>query len=78
VSIEKQILEAEYESLLSQLEARAYFAGFSIEDVEMELQALLIYQGQDWGGRGALKNAEIQGHIYAYEVFLKRYKDGKY
>jgi hypothetical protein len=77
VSIEKSILEEEYESLLAQLEARALFPGFSLEDIEMELQALLIYQGQDWGGRGALKNAEIQGHIYAYEVFLKRYKDKK-
>lgn len=75
MSIEKQILEKEYHLLLMQLDERSKAENFSIRDIEQELSSLLVYQGQDWGGRGELKNAEIQGHIYAYEVFIKRFKD---
>ncbi|HLW22498.1 MAG TPA: hypothetical protein VKZ39_04870 [Sphaerochaetaceae bacterium] len=69
------ILETEYELMLTHLEVRSGLENFSIEDVKQELEHLLIFQGQDWVGRGELKNAEIQGHIYAYEVFLKRWRD---
>ncbi|MGI6466772.1 MAG: hypothetical protein ACOXZZ_04175 [Sphaerochaetaceae bacterium] len=72
--IEKEILESEYEALLTHLEIRSKSPNFSIEDVQQELNYLLIYQGQDWDGRGQLKHAQIQGQIYAYEVFLKRYQ----
>jgi hypothetical protein len=75
MSIEKQILEREYQLLLMQLDERSKSKNFSIKDIEQELASLLVYQGQDWGGRGELKNAEIQGHIYAYEIFIKRFKE---
>ncbi|MDC7244440.1 MAG: hypothetical protein PQJ47_00840 [Sphaerochaetaceae bacterium] len=75
MTIEEETLETEYELMLAQLEMRATLPSFSIEDIEGELHHLLIYQGQDWVGRGEIKNAEIQGHVYAYQVFIKRYKE---
>lgn len=75
MSIESTILDTEYELMLTHLEFRSEMENFSIEDVRMELEHLLVFQGQDWVGRGELKNAEIQGHVYAYEVFLKRWRD---
>lgn len=75
MSIESTILDKEYELMLNHLEVRSEMENFSIEDVRQELEHLLVFQGQDWVGRGELKNAEIQGHVYAYEVFLKRWRD---
>jgi len=43
-------------------------------DIEGELHHLTIYEGQDWVGRGELKNNEIQGQIYAYIAFIDRLK----
>jgi hypothetical protein len=74
-SYEKQVLDAEYQLMLDHLNFRSQSPTFSLEEIKMELTHLLVYQGQDWGGRGALKNAEIQAHIYAYEIFIKRYSD---
>ncbi len=75
MTIEEQTLESEYDLMLEQLNYRAKLPSFSIEEIEGELRHLLIYQGQDWGGRGEIKNAEIQGQIYAYQIFIKRYKE---
>ncbi|NLA91896.1 MAG: hypothetical protein GX842_00415 [Spirochaetales bacterium] len=73
--IEKQILEEEYQVMLDHLTFRSESPSFKIEEIEQEYHHLLIYQGQDWDGRGQVKNAEIQGHVHAYEVFLKRWRD---
>ncbi|MDN5334871.1 MAG: hypothetical protein PWP59_2133, partial [Sphaerochaeta sp.] len=34
-----------------------------------------VYEGQDWVGRGELKNSEIQGQIYAYIAFIGKMKE---
>jgi len=75
MSIEEHILESEYQLMLDHLEVRSRIPGFSIEDIRQELEHLLVYQGQDWVGRGEIKNAEIQAHVYAYQIFLKRWRD---
>lgn len=74
---EEQILEQEYQVMLNHLTLRSESPSFKIEEIEQEYRHLLIYQGQDWDGRGQIKSAEIQGHVYAYEVFLKRWRDNK-
>ncbi len=75
MSIEQQVLEEEYTLMLELLTERSSASSFDVEDIEQEYNYLLVYQGQDWGGRGEIKNAEIQGHIWAYEVFLKRWRE---
>lgn len=75
MSIEEQVLETEYELMLKHLNFRSEQKNFNIEDIIMELEHLLVYQGQDWVGRGEIKNAEIQGQVYAYQVFLKRWRE---
>lgn len=75
MSIEQQTLDSEYDLMMKHLSFRSEQKNFTIEDIKMELKHLLIYQGQDWVGRGEIKNAEIQGHVYAYQVFLKRWRD---
>jgi hypothetical protein len=76
-SIEQEILEKEYDLMLTHLQLRSERKNFSIQDIKMEFEHLLVYQGQDWVGRGEIKNAEIQAHVYAYQVFLKRWKDSR-
>lgn len=66
-----------YESTLRHLEARQAMSPVTILDLEGELHHLTIYEGQDWGGRGVLKNAEIQGNIYAYLAFINTLKTDK-
>jgi hypothetical protein len=75
LSIEEHTLESEYELMLKHLHFRSEQKNFNIEDIKQELEHLLVYQGQDWVGRGEIKNAEIQGHVYAYQIFLKRWKE---
>ena len=76
-NIEKQILDQEYQVMLDHLTLRSESPSFKIEEIEEEYHHLLIYQGQDWDGRGQIKGAEIKGHVYAYEVFLKRWHDNQ-
>jgi hypothetical protein len=75
MSIEQRILDEEYERTLNRLNERSRFVAFHMDDVVQELRHLQIYEGQDWAGRGEIKNAEISGQIYAYQVFIKRWKD---
>lgn len=75
MTIEEHTLDTAYETMLDQLTMRSEFSNFTINEIESELHHLLIYQGQDWVGRGEIKNAEIQGHVYAYQIFIKRYKE---
>ena len=75
MSIEQETLEQEYHLMLTHLQVRSEGKNFSIDDIEKEYEHLLVYQGQDWVGRGEIKHAEIQGHVYAYQIFLKRWKD---
>jgi len=61
-----------YERTLAILETRAAASGFDIAEVRAELEALQVYDGHGWVGRNAFKDAEIEGQIDAYQVFLYR------
>ncbi|HZJ88452.1 MAG TPA: hypothetical protein VFC80_04790 [Sphaerochaeta sp.] len=63
-----------YETTLAFLERRQREKPVCLADLEGEFHHLTIYEGQDWGGRGPLKNAEIQGEISAYITFIDRMK----
>jgi hypothetical protein len=63
-----------YEQTLAFLEARQASSPLSLIDLEGEFFHLTVYEGQDWSGRGLLKNAEIQGEISAYQVFMDQIK----
>ncbi|MDT4762076.1 hypothetical protein [Sphaerochaeta sp. PS] len=66
-----------YENTLQFLENRIKLSNLALSDLEGELHHLTIYEGQDWGGRGELKNSEIQGQIYAYLAVIDRVKKNK-
>ncbi len=63
-----------YNATLEFLENRKKFSTLKLDDLEGELHHLTIYEGQDWGGRGELKNSEIQGQIYAYLAVIDSMK----
>ncbi len=63
---EQQAFRDAYEDTLAFLEARQAANPLPLIDLEGELYHLTVYEGQDWGGRGVLKSAEIQGQISAY------------
>ncbi|MCK5250721.1 MAG: hypothetical protein KAJ98_12195 [Spirochaetaceae bacterium] len=61
-----------YQQTLLILEDRGVKADFNIERVEAEYEALTVYQGHGMDGRNMYKDAEIEGQIDAYQVFLHR------
>ncbi|MCK9548688.1 MAG: hypothetical protein RBS49_06635 [Sphaerochaeta sp.] len=71
---EQQAFRDAYEDTLTFLEARQAIKPLSVIDLEGELHHLTVYEGQDWGGRGPLKNAEIQGQISAYITVIDAMK----
>ncbi|NLZ76622.1 MAG: hypothetical protein GX911_01485 [Spirochaetales bacterium] len=71
---ERQVFDTAYELMIHHLEWRARTTSLSIHDLEGELYHLTIYEGQDWGGRGSLKAAEIEGRIQAYITMINRMK----
>jgi 1,4-alpha-glucan branching enzyme len=74
MKIEETTFENSYDDTLVMLERRSTLEGFDLKDLQGELNTLYIYEGQDWVGRGELKNAEIHGEISAYHVFIEQYK----
>lgn len=66
------LYEKNYEKTLAHLENQAKGEAFNLEDIKKELEALYVYEGQDWTGRGELKEAEIASTIAAYQSFLSR------
>lgn len=74
MSIEEEIFDEAYELTLKHLHARAELEDFDISLVEGELVHLQRYEGQDWSGRGEIKNSEISAQVTAYQVFLYRWK----
>ncbi len=66
---------AAYDDTLAFLEARQEACPLSLIDLEGELYHLTVYEGQDWGGRGVLKSAEIQGQISAYIALIDTVKN---
>jgi hypothetical protein len=74
LSTEEQAFHDAYDTTLFYLENRQKISPMPLIDIEGELHHLTIYEGQDWAGRGELKNNEIQGQIYAYIAFIDRIK----
>lgn len=72
MSIEQEVFDHHYEMTLAYLKDTARKKDFSLEQVKEELRNLLVYQGQDWTGRGQIKSAEIEGTILAYQAFILR------
>ena len=73
-TIEEVVFHESFETTLQFLQYRAEKDNLTLADIEGELHHLTIYEGQDWGGRGEIKNSEIQGQIYAYLEFIQRMK----
>ena len=61
MSIEQHILDSEFELMLDHLALRSKSPKFDIGDIEQELHHLLVYQGQDWVGRGEMKGINTPG-----------------
>lgn len=61
-----------YNQTLSTLEGRSKRSDFSRETVEAEYEALCVYQGHGMDGRNIYKDAEIEGQIDAYQIFIHR------
>ncbi len=72
MNTEEIVFDENYEKTMAKLTASAERPDFSLETVKNELNALYIYEGQDWAGRGELKQSEIAGAILAYQVFLNK------
>ena len=60
---------------LKRLDYSASRDTFDISQLEEDLFHLVRYEGQDWVGRGELKNSEISAQVLAYQVFIKRWKE---
>ncbi|WP_320127463.1 hypothetical protein [uncultured Sphaerochaeta sp.] len=73
-TIEEIVFQQSFDNTLNFLEQRMETEKLTLIDLEGELHHLTIYEGQDWGGRGEIKNSEIQGQVYAYLDFIQRVK----
>jgi hypothetical protein len=69
----QKILDDSFDSVYSALKRRSALDTFSLETVKNELDSLYVYEGHGWVGRGEFKQAEIEGSILAYQVFLLEY-----
>lgn len=74
LSGEQRAFHESYDITLQYLETRQKISPLKLIDIEGEFHHLTIYEGQDWAGRGVLKNAEIQGQIHAYLAFINTLK----
>ena len=74
LTTEEKVFQDTYDTTLQFLETRYDLTNMNIADIEGELHHLTIYEGQDWAGRGELKNSEIQAQIYAYIAFIENLK----
>ena len=61
-----------YQQTLATLERRTAEADFSLDTIKAEYEALMVYQGHGMDGRNLYKDAEIEGQIDAYQVFIHR------
>lgn len=73
--LHEQLSENNYVVVLRSLEERSKNTGFTIDMAKEELNSLYKYEGLDWDGRGDVLQAEIEGSILAYEVFISRNED---
>ncbi|NCD04568.1 MAG: hypothetical protein EOL97_00455 [Spirochaetia bacterium] len=70
----QQISDDTYNSILTTLETRYNELQLSLTEIKEELDSLYKYEGLAWTGRGDYKQAEIEGTIFAYEVFISRHE----
>jgi hypothetical protein len=63
-----------FEQTLAALERRAGEADFRLETIRAEYEALSVYQGHGMDGRSLFKEAELEGQIDAYQIFIHRHK----
>jgi len=61
-----------YQQTLATLEERMLRKDFTIKTIEAEYEALTVYQGHGMDGRNLYKEAEIEGKIDAYQIFIHR------
>ena len=71
---EQRAFHEAYDTTLHYLRTRQKISPLNMIDLECEYYHLTVYECQDWGGRGVLKNADIQGQIYAYLAFMNQLK----
>lgn len=65
-----KISDDSYSGILQALKIRSENAEFSLENVKGELESLYKSEGLDQDGRGDVFQAQIEGSILAYEVFI--------
>lgn len=70
----EQLSDEKFEVTLHSLEERTNDHEFSIQNIKGELQSLYKYEGLDGEGRGEVLQAEIEGSILAFEVFIDKYE----
>ncbi|RKX82300.1 MAG: hypothetical protein DRP70_16575 [Spirochaetes bacterium] len=61
-----------YQQTLTALENRYLRDDFNLETIQAEYEALTVYQGHGMDGRNLYKEAEIEGQIDAYQIFIHR------
>jgi len=66
-----------YQQTLAALENRAAEANFSLDTIKAEYEALTVYQGHGMDGRSMFKEAELEGQIDAYQIFIHRLSEKK-
>lgn len=70
----EKISDENFELILRSLEERSKMPDFTLQNIIGELDSLYKYEGLDGEGRGEVKQAELEGSILAYEVFIDRIK----
>lgn len=66
-----------YQQTLSTLEDRLTRDDFNLATIEAEYEALTVYQGHGMDGRNLYKDAEIEGQVDAYQIFLHRIRQSE-
>ena len=74
----EKIFNESFDGITRALQDRVEKKDFSIENVKAELNSFYKYEGLDWDGRGDIKQADIEGSIAAFEVFISKYESGEY
>lgn len=77
IDLFERVFDDSYETILQSLSLRAERCELTYEMLNAELESIYKYEGLDWEGRGDSKQAEIEGTILAYQIFMKDYENKK-
>jgi len=77
IDLYEKIVDNTFDVVLMTLENRRDIDDFSLENIKKELESYYKYDGLDWTGRGDTKQAEIDGTIMAYQVFIDKLEKEK-